>query len=318
MSWDIFPGSWPIWDKELPSTRESLSIWTKAAPVDVTLATPGTAENLYSLTDPIPTVNLITNPSMETGSPPTGYTAAGATLAQSAVVARSATNSLRITPNNAAAGEGTYWSLEPALSRSPDAHYILVVSAYFNDNAGSGNNVRVVIADSSGVTLANGTSVALAANWTGRSVAFYPLPTVAANFRIYLTTITQFGTVFYVDDLQVEILNQSAASAYCDGARGLNYEWEGTAHASRSRRRKFLQAVRGYTLHNTRDIYIAEDRTASTTDGGSRFVRAGTDFWEDFPINVTTNISFVNANVGESPRVYGVVRGVPSGKMTGE
>lgn len=307
-----------ISDEIYPSTRESLHIYNKSRPADVTLTTAGTAQNLISISRNVPTINLCTNPSMETGTPPTGYTASGATLAQSATVARSGTNSLRITPDNAAAGEGAYWStitlglgggdLPPNLG-----NINLVVSAYFNDNAGSGNGVRVVIANSSGTTLVNGNTVTLAADWLGRSQAFLPLAGRAnQSYRIYFVTATQFATVFYVDDFQYELQLSNGATAYCDGAVGLYNSWDGTAHASTSRRLQTLVAIRGYRLYTTGDIYFAEDHTASSTTG--EFIRAGTDF-EASGLHISNNLSFVNVNAGETPRVYGRVYGVHVGNF---
>lgn len=291
-----------------PSTRVNTLVWTKWSPVDVTLTTPGTAQDLYTISTVIPTVNLAPNPSFETGAPPTGYTASGAALAQSAVVARTGSNSLRITPDNAAAGEGAYLTTDAIGGRKEHDLY-LVASAYFNDNAGSGNGVRVIIADTSGVALATGNTVTLAANWTGRSTAAYKIPVQSnAQYRAYLVTATQFATVFYVDSLQLELRKSQFATDYCDGSLGNGYEWDGTANASTSRRRLGLSVIRGYRLFTTRDIYISDDVTASSTTG--EFKRAGTDFWEDFPINTKKNISIINAVAGEQPRVYGKVYGV--------
>lgn len=313
MSWSIWPYQWEGWETD-PSTRVSTSLWTDWSPVDVTLTTPGTAQNLYSIAPKIPTVNLITNPSMETGTPPTGYTLVGSTLAQSATVARTGTNSLRITPNNAAAGEGAYWATQAIGSSNPDKQLYLVASAYFNDNAGSGNGVRVIIADSTGATLATGNTVTLAANWTGRSTASFRITgTAGAVYRVYFVTVTQFGTVYYVDDAQIELLEQNTATDYCDGAQGIDYEWQGTAHASMSRRHRGIVAVRGYNLSTTRNCYISYDHTASSTTG--RRVQAGTDFWNDHSINIKDRISIINELAGEQPRVFGEVLGVHFERM---
>lgn len=294
--------------------RQSVHIWTKAVPVDVTLTTPGTAQDLYTINPDLPTINLATNPSFETGTPPTGYTATGSALAQSATVARTGTNSLRITPNNAAAGEGAFWTSDDLLGTiASDRGLFLVVSAYFQDNVGSGNGARIVIADTTGATLVNGNTVALSAAWQRSSAALRLSDRDPARYRVYFVTATQFATVFYVDSFQAELQGQNTPTTYCDGAQGVFYEWDGTAHASFSRRRLGLSAVRGYTLHSTRDVYLAEDQTASSTTG--RYVRAGTDFWEDFPLNVERNLSILNVVAGEAPRVYGVVRGVHSQRM---
>lgn len=300
------------WESE-PSTRQSVHTWTKYQPVDVTLTTAGTAQTLYATSSAgTPTVNLATNPSFETGDPPTSYTASGATLARSATIARSYTNSLRITPANIVAGEGAYFTT-PLLGSGSDRNnvFYLVVSAYFNDNAGSGNNARIAIRDTSNALLFAGNNVALAAAWNRSSVVF-PLTITGTAYRIFFETAAQFATVFFVDDFQVEIRRGSDVTAYCDGAQGLNYEWQGTAHASASRRRRGVSVIRGFSLHFSRDTYIAFDQTTASSATGT-FVRAGSDWTPAHPLNIRTNISFVNVNVGELPRVWGALHGVHAG-----
>ena len=188
----------------------------------------------------------------------------------------------------------------------PNRTLYLVASVYLQDNVGSSDTARIVIADTSGVTLANGNTITLSATWQ-RSTASLPLVRTASQLRIYIVTVAQHNTTFFADNLQLEILDRITATTYCDGAQGVNYEWDGTAHASVSRRRRAMAIIRGYTLHCTRDIYFAEDQTASSTTG--RYIRAGTDFWDEHPLAVEDRLSFINVNAAEQPRVYGVVRG---------
>ncbi len=136
----------------------------------------------------------------------------------------------------------------------------------------------------------------------------------SAQYRVYFVTTAQIAPVFYVDSFQSEIQRGSGVTPYCDGAQGLNQEWFGTAHASESRRKAGLIASRGFELHFTRDTYIAFDRVASATDGGSIFMRAGADWSPEHPIHADDRISFVNSVVGEQPRVWGVIWGVHQGK----
>lgn len=308
MPFDLNPWIWDTWELN-PSTRTSYSLWTKWVPVSSTLTTPGTAQDLYLINPEYPTVNIATNPSFETGSPPTGYTAVGSALAQSAVIARSGSNSLLINPDNLAAGEGAFWTTPESLGGPTEgAHVIyLVASAYFNDNAGSGSGARIVITDTNGVTLANGNTLTLDATWQ-RSVARIALSQTAASYRVYFVTSAQHNTNFYVDSFQAELSKSGNASAYCDGSLGNFYEWDSTANASMSRRRGGLVAIRGYTLYNTRNMYIAYDQTASSSLG--KYTRAGTDFWNDHPVHIKHRISFINELAGEAPRVYGELWGV--------
>jgi hypothetical protein len=89
----------------------------------------------------------------------------------------------------------------------------------------------------------------------------------------------------------------------------VNYSWDGTAHASASRRRKGIVAVRGFSFHTSRDVYIAFDNTATSTTG--ELVRAGSDISRS-GIDFTQNISILNVNAGETPRVFGSVSGIPT------
>jgi hypothetical protein len=316
MPYNLDPSGALFWEDN-PSTRQSSHLWTKWSPVDVTLAVAGTAENLFSRNTEVPTVNIATNPSMETGTtPPTSYTAVGATVTKSATVANSGTNSMSIDPDNSVAGEGAYF-ITPSLSgHSPDPNQLfnLVASAYFQDNADSSNTVNIEIKDTTGVTThASGTELTLTSSWQ-RTTAMFQLPNTGAIYRIYFVTSTSASDpVFYVDDFQLELSKSSVASTYCDGAQGINYEWDGTAHASTSRRRLGLVSIRGYKLYTTHDCYVSLDNTASSTTG--ELVKAGTSFWTDFPIEANY-ISILNAVSGETPRVYGSIYGVHSGGRT--
>jgi hypothetical protein len=297
-------------DEISPSTRTSTSLWTKYAPIDVTLTTAGTAQDLYAVTsDGEPGVNIATNPSFETTNPPAGFTAAGATLTRVTTVVRSGTYSISINPDNSAASEGFYWTT-PSLASGVDKsnQLYLVASLYFHDNAGSSNNARIEIRDSAGTTThATGNTVTLAAAWA-RSTCRFPLVQTAAEYRIYGVTVTQHNTTFFGDSLQVEIRQGSNATDYFDGANTMNTEWFGTSHASESRRRRGLAAIRGFSLHFSRDTYVAFDNTASSTTGA--FFRAGSDWASDHPMHIIKNVSFINANAGETPRVTGIMHGV--------
>lgn len=299
-----------------PSTRQSYHVWNKYAPVDVTLTTAGTAQNLINIaTVDDPTINIATNPSFETGTPPTGYTAVGSALAQSAAVtARNGSFSLEINPDNAANGEGAYWA-SPSLGGTGDANsqLYLVASAFFRDAAGSGDDVRVAIRDTSGTLITAGNTLDLTTTFT-RSFAAAALNPTSAVYRVYFETAAQHNTTFYVDSFQAEVSRQSHPTAYCDGSLGLNYEWlaSGTAHASVSRRRKGVFIIRGFSLHFTRDTYIAFDHTATSSTG--IYMRAGSDWTNPFPVHIQRNISFLNVNTGELPRVWGTVWGLHAGE----
>ncbi|MDO8619485.1 MAG: hypothetical protein Q7R49_06120 [Candidatus Daviesbacteria bacterium] len=288
------------------TTKSSTQLHTHHDPVNVTLAVAGTAENIWTPDTTLPTINLCTNPSAETGSPPTGYTASGATLAQSATVARTGTYSLRITPDNAAAAEGAYWNIGTIAGFSETNKQVPIsISAYFNKNAAAGaENARVRLWGSTSGFITNGNTVTVDATWQRSSISY--MIQTNETWRVYVVNVAQAATVFYMDDLLIEL--QPQVSAYCDGSLGRLYRWDGAANASTSRRKWGMKEVRGYTLYTTRDIYLDFDQTAIST--ASRFVRAGTDFWSDYPLSVVRNISIINAVTGELPRVYGQLEGV--------
>ena len=390
---NLDPRLWKSWELD-PSTRESVHLLTKSYPVDVTLATPGTAEALFSVSPGIATVNLVTNPSCETSDPPDGYSAVNsATLAQDATYYNYGSKSLKITPPDAVKGEGAYWDLGTISHKDP-----LSISAYFRRAAGSGSDARVELVASSitgystytNVRLAVGNTVTLGTGWTRSYLTSHPdretiictitpltgtfeedeeitggtsgstatimtvdsggtwlavsAPSgqfspelgiyatetieggsssatatltaikrikVDGNLHLYMVTATKHGDEFYVDGVQAEYLEN--VTAYCDGAQGAYHWWDGTAHASTSRRWKKLSCIRGYRLHCTKDIYIAfdidADSSGTNAEDKGEYISAGSDFGEDTQIFLDDKISFVNAVTGEYPRLYGRIYG---------
>jgi len=297
-------GDGSVWEID-PSTRESLHLWNKYIPINKTLAVAGTAEDLSNSTTPDEaTVNLVTNPSFETGSPPTGFVASGATLASTQNSPRTGSDEIQITPNNAAANEGFYWST-PKMGAGGATVY-LVASIYVRGSVAAGNAV-IQIRDSSGTLLVEGTPVSLTASYQRISVR-YVLPAVAAAYRIYVVTNTQNGSIIRGDDMQVEVKKNGNVTAYCDGSLGVNYEWIGTANASESRRRRPLSFIRGFRLRTSLAAYFSFDVTASSTTG---IPIAAATTWEHFghPLHFQ-RISFLNQVAGEVPVVTGVIWGV--------
>ena len=181
------------WEQD-PSTRESLRLFTKRIPIDIELSTPGTAESLFTVSPGQATVNLVTNPSCETGSPPTGYTAVGSTLAQDATYYEYGTKSLKITPDNSAKGEGAYWDLGAFPMDEP-----LALSTYFRRGAAGSGNVRTELWSSSitskiagtmaNVRVAIGSTAALGASFV-RSSLVSPANRVISVFHIIPLTGT--------------------------------------------------------------------------------------------------------------------------------
>lgn len=389
------PRDYIAWEQD-PSTRESIRLLTKAYPVDATLAVAGTAQDLISVAPGLPTVNLITNPSMETGDPPTGYSALrSAVLAQDATVYKYGSKSLKITPPDADRGEGALWSLGSWAMNEP-----LSISAYFSDNAGGGDDARVEliavttpISGISNVRLGVGSTATFAgAGWYRSTFVMQPnkemiilyigtvtggpfeedetitgdvtgvtgvVRTVGTGYLIVeslsgtlsceaqkqletenvvgtssaasapalsikrsipnlctlgvaFVTATKHGTAFYVDGAQAE--TNFNVTDYCDGAQGYYNWWDGTAHASTSRRWRKMSSIRSMRLHTSRDVYVAydqvADRTGTNAEDRGEFIPAGTDWGEDHPIYLNRRISFINVNAGELPRITGLIWGV--------
>ena len=387
-----------LWEMD-PSTRESLRLYTKRKPIDVTLTTPDTAQDLITVGASTATVNLVTNPSCETADPPTGYTALrSATLAQDATYYNFGTKSLKITPPGTLIGEGAYWNLGSFPGSAP-----LSISAYFRRGVAGNEDVRVELAVASmtskkagtisNARLAVGNIVALSGSWqrstlvsnenrtavvfhiSGASAAFNEdetitggtsgatavvrttntantylvcdslsatqftsdkntsatetitgsasgstatlsvverIPLTVATLHLYLVTAEVSTTVFYVDGVQAEA--QEQVTTYCDGAQGWLNFWDGTAHASTSRRWRAMSNIRGMRLHVTRDCYVNYDADASNTatdaEDKGEMIKAGTDLGTNSSWWMDKKISFINANAGEQPRIYGVIEGV--------
>ena len=291
---------------EFPSTRESMRYNEQYFPINATLSVAGTAQDLWTPAANEPTINLFTNPSFETGDPPTSCVAVGSAISQSLVQALYGTNSILVNPDNSAAGEGFYITINEAFSIGET----ITASCYVRGVAAAGDARIRIYGVTSGTWLSTGSTVSLAADWLSRLETSFTNTVAPENsLRVYVVTATQHNNNFYADGMQVEF---GSLTTYCDGSQGLLYSWDGTSHASISRRRPALRVIRGYTLHTDRDIYIAygTDRpvTASSTVG--RTVLSGADWWTDHNVNIRKNISFVNKNAGETPTITGEVWGI--------
>jgi len=298
----------------VPSTRESTSLLTKWYPINKLLAVPGTAEDLYTVTPLQATVNMVTNPSFETGDPPTGMTASGATITQSNTYAKYGTYSLKIDPNNIAAGEGAYYELGRLPGRA-DNRLPISISCYFRDAASSGSGVFIKLVASNTTPFAgktvnyiNGSAVTLSTSWQRASLTIEIDTT--DFYTIYLVTATQHNVDFWADGLQTETLN--TPTDYCDGDQStlsgnVNCSWDATSHASSSRRLRAMGSIRNLTLHTDKSIYLCYDGIATATNG--RLLEADSTMWLDYPCYILKNISFINAETGQFPHVTGEIWG---------
>lgn len=298
-------GNGTAWEID-PSTRESFHLWNKYVPISVTLSVAGTAQNLINATTPDqPTVNLVTNPSFETGSPPTGFTASGATLASTQNSPRTGADEIEVTPANAAANEGFYWAT-PSMGGGNGMTVYLAASVYVRGPSAAGTAV-IQVRDSSGTLLVTGSVATLTTSYQRIQVR-YLLPATAAAYRIYVVTNLQTASLIRADDMQVEVRKDGNITAYCDGSLGVNYAWVGTANASESRRRRGLAFIRGFRLVTSLAAFFAFDVDASSTTGIP--IAASTTYTHDgHPLHFQ-RLSFLNQVGGEAPVVTGVVWGV--------
>ena len=304
MNSEHFPEVWPQWEID-PSTRTSVHVWTKYAPIDVSVGT--SAVDLFTVGRGVPSVNLVRNPSFEVNTL-TDFTASGSAISQSNAFAATGTYSLLVDPANSAAEEGFYWELTTVGHPEGSA---IVAQCEVRGTGSPGGAVKIEIQDSSGTALASSAAHTLTTGFVRISVG-YDLPITSATYRVAVVTTTQHNNNFYVDKFMVERRKDGMLADYVDGAQGINYEWFGTANASESKRRPGIAVVRGFKLkngHGSQTVNIALDTTASSTTGV--LLKAGETWETNWPIDVQSNISAIAS--GTSTQIYGVVWGVHQG-----
>lgn len=292
------------------SVKESVHAFNREIPVDITLTSADTAQDLINLDTEYreAAVNIIQNSSFEDST--TDFTDDGATNTQQATTPRSGSNSMRLVPANAAVEEGAYTTVNVGKHGT-----YLIASAWFRDAASAGDDGRIKIQDSSGTDLVVGNTLTVSATYQ-RSVVAYYLPAASATYRIWVGTVSQHGTNLFVDDVQVELREQSSPTDYVNVTAGERWStWQGAANGSYSQRLSPMTVIKGFDLTFSHDTLIAFDQTTDlrTVTAADRekgiFVAAGTKWNPDWPIDIRERISFVNANAGETPRIYGVVWG---------
>ena len=142
------------------------------------------------------------------------------------------------------------------------------------------------------------------------------LERIAATYRIAVVSVAQHNIDFYVDKIMIEQRRDGTLSDYVDGAQGVNYEWNGTAHLSESKRRPGISAVRGFSLKNghgsqTVNIAIDTDATAAGATSTGILLKAGESVTTNWPMDARTKISAIAS--GGTTQVYGVIWGVHAG-----
>jgi len=308
-------------EHEFRTVRESIAVPQRFVPINKTLASTNTAEDLLAIdqTSLLPAMNLVTNPSIETsGTPPAGFTAVGSAATRVTTTPRTGTYSMSVNTTNAAAGEGAYFEV----SDIPPGNYAL--SAYLRHSGGG--TVRVRASSDGGTTFTNGNTVTMANNWNGRSTVIHKVTTAQTSIRIYIVTNTQQNITFLVDDVQVEpswrIVMGSGSSRepnpptasvtdFVDPLGDRFSQWLGTADASSSVREPRMAEIHYLSIYASHDTYIDFDRTVAirtATPLGYKLV-AGIDYRLDLHKVIKKNVSFVNAAGSETPLIIGYAMG---------
>ena len=306
-------------EHEWRTVRESVGTLSKFIPINKTLATANTAEDLINIDSlELPAMNLITNPSMEVGTPPTGWTASGSTMTRQTTTPRTGTYSMRCVAANAAAYEGAYYSL----TNLPRGFY--ACSAYVR-RSGGGTVIERATSDG-GTTFSDGPQVTMANNWTGRVTVLHQVTTDNATLSFYVVTDSTQDITFLVDDAQVEpswayVMGMagthdpnppaSQVTTFVDPDLDRNSRWMSTADASVSIREPGMTEIHDIYLYSlTNDAVIDFNRTAQRSGTAVGYVlKAGVANAINIRHLVKSKISFVNLTTDETCNVIGYVRG---------
>ena len=307
-------------EHELRTVRESVATPVKFAPINKTLATTNTAEDLITLeSNAPPAMNLVTNPSIETaGTPPSGFTAVGATVTRETTTPRTGTYSMQCDTANSAAGEGAYFEV----SNIPPGNY--ACSAYLRRDGGG--TVYARASSDGGSTFSSGNVVTMANNWNGRSSVIHRVGLDETSIRIYIVTNTQQNVTFLVDDVQIEPAwnaiqggyssrdpNPPAASTstFIDPRSERFSRFLGTTDASASIREPGISEIHHLSIYASHNTYIDFDRDVAirTATPLGYLLVAGIDYRINLDKIIKSKVSFVNAAGSETPLVIGYVTG---------
>ncbi len=308
----IYHNQWAGWEVD-PSTRTSTHAFTKYYPFRDASVANDAVTTILTVDRGEPSVNLVTNPSIES-STLTMYTASGSAISQSSAQASTGSNSLLVNPDNSAAGEGVYWTSDAIVGQTnPNPSYLIATCEV--RGASASGDAELVIQNSSGTDLVASTSISLSTAFQAMNVKYRLPDQGSATYRVMIRSKTQHNINFYVDKIHVEQrIGDSNIPTYVDGAQGLNYEWTGTANASTSIRRAGLSVIRGFKLVNESStaadiIYVGLDCDASSTTGIP--VLGGQSFETNWPIDFREKVTVLAAQ--NTPAAHGVIWGIHQG-----
>ena len=303
---------WNGWERD-PSTRSSVHAFTKYYPFRDASVANDAVTTILTVDRGIPSVNLVANPRVEHATI-SEFTADGSAISRDTAQAATGAASLLVNPTNSAAGEGFYWTTPGMSGNAHDGEVWLTGQAVVRGASASGD-AEIAIQDSDGTDLIAGSSVSLSTDFQQLQVK-YKLPvTGSAAYRVIVRTKTQHNINFNVDKIHVEQrFGDSNYADYVDGAQGINYEWDGTADLSPSKRRAGLSVIRGLTVRNESTtlgdiIYIGLDVDASATTGIP--VAGGDIFSTNWPIDFRSKVTVLAAQ--NTPALHGVIWGIHQG-----
>jgi hypothetical protein len=303
---------WAGWEVD-PSTRSSVHAYTKYdILIDASVANDAVT-TIFTCDRGTPSVNLVANPRVEHATI-SEFTADGSAISRSTDQAATGAASLLVNPTNSAAAEGFYWTT-PGMSGNAHNGEVWLTAQCEVRGASASGDAEIVIQDSSGTDIVAGSSVSLSTAFQALQVK-YKLPiTGSASYRVKVRSKTQHNINFYVDKIHVEQrFGDSNFADYVDGAQGLNYEWEGTADLSPSKRRAGISVIRGFTLRNASStaadiVYVGLDVDAAAGTGIP--VYGGETFTTNWPIDFRNKITVTAAQ--NTPPIHGVVWGIHQG-----
>lgn len=307
-------------EHEMRTVRESVGTLSKFIPINVTLSSANTAEDLINLDNQkLPAMNLITNPSMETGAGLTGWTASGSTMTRQTTNPRTGSNVMRCVTANAAAYEGAYFRM----TGIPRGWY--ACTAYVRRDGG-GTVIGRATSDG-GTTFSDSPAVTMANNWNGRVSVLHQVTTDNATLDFYIVTNTQQNITYFVEDAQVEpawgyVMGMAGgtsdpnppmavATDFIDPLSDRFSRYLGTTDASVSIREPSISEIHDIYLYSlTNDAVIDFNRTATNTGTAGMVLKAGISYAINIRHIVKHNISFRNNTNGETCNVIGYVRGI--------
>jgi len=308
---------WTGWEID-PSTRTSTHPFTKYYSFRDADVANDAVTTIFTVDRGVPAVNLVLNPNIEIDSL-AEFVASGSGVTQSSAQKSDGTYSLLVNPADSAAGEGFYWVTPNLAGAGHNGINYLVARCKVRGHSASGD-CEIVVRNSSGTDVATGDNISLSESFQDLTVK-YKLPAAAATYQVMVRTKTQHDINFYVDQIHVEHrVGDSTIPAYVDGNQGINYEWDGTANASVSRRRAGLSVIRGMRLRNESTtvldiVYVGLDLDDSTTAAQLKTrgipVAGGDIFEPQWPIDFRSSVKIIAQQ--NTPAFHGVIWGIHQG-----